>query len=167
MIRPIEPYLGYRRLARSHSHPSRRRTIAEGRAIWVGHFMRGDMAAGEKAFMSCRNPAEIVERRKAEAELLLRGVWSNDGTIPEYTKLTKKMTPVWSSRARVDVSKELVAAFAGVPEPDATPRPNAKPATPTLSPPTSSAAPEPKAPAHAPTLTPPRSRLLTQLAARA
>lgn len=84
-----------------------------GSASWVEKFKAGQMKAAEKAFMLYRNPPEVVGRRKAEADLLFRGVWSNKGSMTEYTKLTPKGTPMWSSAKRINVEKELRAALAG------------------------------------------------------
>lgn len=111
-------------------------TGAIARASWVKHFKAGNNAAARKAFMNWVTPKSITGRRKAERALFFDGVWSNDGTMPEYTRLTSRMTPVWSSRVQTDVSAELRAAFARVekPEMDAKPQPAAKPAAPTLSP---------------------------------
>jgi len=108
-------------------------TGAIGTAKWVGHFLAGDMAAAERAFLSWNKPPEIKGRRMLEADLLFRGKWSNKGTMPEYTRLTKKMTPVWSSRTETNVAAELRAAFGGRPEPalDDAPKPHSKPLSPT------------------------------------
>ena len=59
------------------------------------------------------------------------GKWSSDGTMLEFTRLTKRMTPNWSSGKRINVSKELAAAFKrdDTPEVDTSPQPNA-PVTP-------------------------------------
>lgn len=90
-----------------------------GRATWVKHFKAGKMAEAERAFMSWRKPPEIVGRRKKEADLLFRGVWSNNGTMTEYTRLTKNSTPDWGSARKINVEKELRAALAGeIPESD-------------------------------------------------
>lgn len=106
------------------------------RASWVKHFKAGNMAAAKKAFMSWVKPPEIKGRREKERDLLFDGKWSNDGTMTEFTRLTSKMTPVWASAKRVNVSKELKAAFSKVEAPvlDAAPQPDKKPAAPTLTP---------------------------------
>lgn len=84
-----------------------------GKATWVKKFKAGQMKAAEQAFMLYNKPAAIIGRRKAEANLLFRGVWANNGAMTEYTKLTAKSTPVWSSAKRINVAKELRAAIAG------------------------------------------------------
>lgn len=56
-------------------------------------------------------PPEIAGRRKKEPDLFFDGKWWNDGRMTEYTRLTKTMTPVWSSAVKIDVSAELRAAF--------------------------------------------------------
>lgn len=111
-------------------------TGAIGTASWVKHWKAGRIAEAKKAFMSWVTPPEIKSRREDERDLFFDGKWSNTGTMPEYTRVTKKMTPVWSSRVNTNVEKELRLAFAGVVEPviDQAPKPNAKPLAPTLSP---------------------------------
>jgi GH24 family phage-related lysozyme (muramidase) len=91
-----------------------------GKASWVAAFKRGDMAAAEKAFLSWNKPPEIKGRRQAEADLLFRGKWSNNGTINEYTRVNANGTPVWSSAKRVNIEADLRAALgegAAPPEP--------------------------------------------------
>jgi hypothetical protein len=102
----------------------------------VKHFKAGNMAAAKKAFLSWVTPPEIKGRREKERDLFFDGKWSNNGTMTEYTRLTAKMTPAWSSAARINVAKELKAAFAKVEAPvlDAAPQPDKKPAAPTLTP---------------------------------
>jgi GH24 family phage-related lysozyme (muramidase) len=73
------------------------------KASWVKHFKAGDMRAAERAFMAWRKPPEIIPRRKAEADLLFRGKWSGKGFITEYTRVTKRNTPVWSSGVRRNI----------------------------------------------------------------
>ena len=84
-------------------------TGAIGRASWVKHFKAGRIEQAKVAFMAWNKPSEIIGRRKAERDLFFDGVWSNTGTITEYTRVTQKHTPVWSSAKRVDVTKELTA----------------------------------------------------------
>lgn len=83
------------------------------RASWVKHFKAGDMVKAETAFLSWNKPASIKGRRKAEANLLFRSVWSNDGTMAEYTQMRPNGSIVWKSRKTVNVSEELKAALAG------------------------------------------------------
>ena len=75
------------------------------KASWVKHFKNGDMAAAKKSFMNWKKPSEIIPRRKKERDLFFDGKWSNDGTIPEYTRLTKSHTPVWGSRVNIDAAQ--------------------------------------------------------------
>lgn len=77
------------------------------RASWVDHFNAGDMRAAEKAFMNWRKPPEIIPRREAERDLFFRGKWSSDGTMTEYTRLSQRKTPVWSSARKVKVEGTL------------------------------------------------------------
>lgn len=81
------------------------------RATWVKHWKAGRMSSARNSFLSWRKPPEIVTRRQKEADLMFGGKWSNDGTMLEFVRLTKRMTPDWSSGKRVNVSKELAAAF--------------------------------------------------------
>jgi lysozyme len=81
-------------------------------ASWVTLWKAGSIAAARKAFMEWNKPAEIIPRRQKECDLFFDGKWSNGGTMIEYTRLTAKSTPVWSSAKRINVEKELRAAFA-------------------------------------------------------
>ncbi|MDP3938205.1 MAG: hypothetical protein Q8R92_08705 [Deltaproteobacteria bacterium] len=103
-------------------------------AAWVKHFKAGDVAKARKAFMNYSKPPEIKGRREKERDLFFDGVWSNDGTMVEYTRLTSRHTPDWSSARRIDVSKELRAAFGHAVVADHAPLPAAKVDQPTLSP---------------------------------
>lgn len=110
-------------------------------ASWVKHFRAGRMEAAEKSFKlwnidNGKVIPGLTKRRDAEADLIFRGKWSNDGTMTEYTRLTAKMTPVWSSAKKISVAKELRAAFAkpaNVPV-DQPKQPNAPVPAPTVSP---------------------------------
>jgi lysozyme len=106
------------------------------RASWVKKFKAGDIAGARKAFMNWVTPPEITGRRAAERDLFFDGKWSNNGTMTEFTRLRANMTPDWSSSKRINVSKELKAAFATneTVTVDIAPKPDAKPAAPTLSP---------------------------------
>lgn len=77
------------------------------RASWVDHWKAGAIKSARKSFMLWRSPPEIINRRKAERDLFFDGVWSNDGTITEYTRLSSSYRPIWSSGVKVDISKEL------------------------------------------------------------
>ena len=91
------------------------------RASWVKSWLAGDVAGARKAFMAWRKPPEIIDRREKERDLFFDGKWSNDGTVAEYTRLTSKHTPVWSSRVRRDVRAELTALL--VASPTSSPKP--------------------------------------------
>lgn len=87
------------------------------KASWVKHFKAGRMADAERAFKTWnKDNGQVIPglttRRAKEADLIFRGKWSNDGTMTEYTRLSKAMTPVWSSAIKINVSAELKAAFA-------------------------------------------------------
>ncbi|MHA7852185.1 lysozyme [Roseovarius sp.] len=73
------------------------------RASWVKHWKAGDRRIARKRFMDWKRPPEIIGRRKAEAALMFDGVWSNKGTMPEYTRLRANYSPDWSSRVERDV----------------------------------------------------------------
>ena len=105
-----------------------------GRAAWVKHFRAGNVAAARTAFMAWNKPPEIVGRRGKERDLFFDGKWSNNGTMTEYTRLTSRYTPVWSSGIRINVGAELRRAFGAPTAPviDLTPKPDSKPAAPTL-----------------------------------
>lgn len=105
-------------------------------ASWVKLWKAGDIAGARKAIMNWVTPKEIKGRREKERHLFFDGKWSNDGRMTEYTRLTAKMTPVWSSARKIDVTAELRAAF-GQPVPvvpDVAPQPDAPVQVPTLSP---------------------------------
>lgn len=86
------------------------------RASWVKRFRAGDVAGARKAFMDWRKPPEIVPRRQKERDLFFDGKWSSDGTVTEYTRLTSRHTPVWSSAKRVNIEADLIKAL-GAPSP--------------------------------------------------
>lgn len=83
------------------------------RASWVKSWLAGDVVGARKAFMAWRKPAEIIPRREKERDLFFDGKWSSDGTVAEYTRLTARNTPVWSSLVRRDVRAELTALLGG------------------------------------------------------
>jgi lysozyme len=82
------------------------------RASWVKSFKAGRRREAEQKFMQWKKPPEIIPRRQKECDLFFHGKWSNNGTMTEYTKLTKNSTPVWGSAKKVNVEKELRKAFA-------------------------------------------------------
>jgi len=98
-------------------------TGAIGRASWVKHWKAGDIAKARAAFMEWNKPASIIERRTKECELFFDGKWSNNGTVIEYTRLTSRNTPDWSSARRINVEQELRAALAPAAPPDVPPAP--------------------------------------------
>lgn len=104
-------------------------------ASWVRHWKAGRLVEARRTFMLWRKPKEIIKRREAERDLFFYGQWANDGTMTEFTRLTKNHTPVWRSARKIDVSHELRAAFdiADYVEPDHAPDPDADVVAPTLS----------------------------------
>lgn len=102
-------------------------TGAIGRATWVKKWKVGNISGARKSFMAWSSPKAIIPRRRKERDLFFDGKWSNNGTMGEYTRLTRRMTPVWASRKQINVRRELRAAFAKVEIPaiDHSPQPNA------------------------------------------
>lgn len=108
------------------------------RASWVKLWKEGKTAEARAAFMNWKSPPEIIPRRRKEQALFFDGVWSNDGTITEFTRVTSRHTPDWTSGRKVDVTQYLAAAFEPTAEletlEDHTPQPDAPVPVPTLSP---------------------------------
>lgn len=112
-------------------------TGAIGEADWVDLWKAGDVDGARKAIMNWTTPKSLEKRRKKERALFFDGVWSNDGTMLEYTRVRKgSMTPVWGSAKRISVKAELEAALATERKPivDQKPDPEAPVEQPTLSP---------------------------------
>ncbi|MFQ6554109.1 lysozyme [Aestuariibius insulae] len=78
-------------------------------ASWPDHWKAGKIAQARESFMLWNKPAEIIERREAEADLFFDGIWAGDGTMTEYTRLTARHTPVWSSAQRITIEPILRA----------------------------------------------------------
>lgn len=105
------------------------------KASWVGHFKAGRMEKAERSFKSWNKAGGkvspgLVNRRSAEADLLFRGKWSNKGTMLEYTRLTSKSTPDWSSAKRINVEMALWRIFGETKTPEK-PQDAQEPAAPT------------------------------------
>lgn len=120
-------------------------------ASWVQHVRAGNMAAAEKSFKNWNKAGEKVAaglktRREREWKLWTTGKWSHDGTMVEYTRVRPNLQPDFSSGRRVNVEKELRAAIEALymPALDQAPKPDAKPAAPTLTPPEPVSAPSPQ-----------------------
>lgn len=110
-------------------------------ARWVQYFIGDNMPAAEESFLTWNKSGGkvvkgLTDRRKREADLIWRGIWSSDGKTTEYTRLTSNHVPVWSSAIRVDVRNELLNAFGNSVELvlDSPAQPSAIPAVPTLTP---------------------------------
>lgn len=84
-------------------------------ASWPDLWKAGKAAEARASFMSWRKPPEILPRRTADAALFFDGTWSSNGKMPEYTRLTSRHRPVWSSCVMVDVADTLERLL-GVPE---------------------------------------------------
>lgn len=90
-------------------------TGAIGRASWVKSFKAGRRADAQKQIMQWTANPELRKRREAERDLFFDGRWSQDGKITEYTRVTKRHTPVWKSGKRVDVTREIERLLGHVP----------------------------------------------------
>ncbi|MEC5291991.1 hypothetical protein VSX64_14625 [Aurantimonas sp. C2-6-R+9] len=101
-------------------------------ASWPDLWKAGRIAGARASFLSWRKPAAVLSRRKKEAALFFDGEWSNDGTMTEYTRLTSRRTPVWASAKRINVERELGAAFGVSSEPAAPAAPRPAATIPTL-----------------------------------
>lgn len=86
------------------------------RASWVKSYKQGDMDTAEKHFMLWRRPSEIIPRREAEADLLFRGEWSNQGTTIEYD-VTSNHTPNWGSGRAIEIASTLKSLLEDAPAP--------------------------------------------------
>lgn len=112
-------------------------TGAIAKAEWVDALIAGRETTARKLLERSRiaaAPKVLEARRKMEAALIFDGVYANDGTIVEYTRLTSKHTPVWASAVRVNVKADLLYAFAAQAEPvlDMAAQPFNVPGAPTL-----------------------------------
>jgi len=99
-----------------------------GKATWVKQVKAGDMAGARKSIMSWKKPPEIIGRRTKERDLFFDGKWSGDGTMTEYTRLTKTSTPVWGSAVKINVETPLKAALYAPVTPKPAPAPQPPPA---------------------------------------
>jgi lysozyme len=86
------------------------------KASWVANFKAGRKSSAEVGFKAWNKDngkvvPGLVTRRAKEADLLFRGKWSATGTVIEYTQLTPRSTPNWSSGKRVNVEAALQAAL--------------------------------------------------------
>ena len=76
-------------------------------ASWCDHWKAGRIKEARDSFMAWKKPPEIIPRREKERDLFFDGKWSSDGTMTEYTRLTSRRTPVWSSARKVEVADIL------------------------------------------------------------
>lgn len=82
-------------------------------ATWVKTFLAGDKAKARIQFMLYNKPKEIIERREKERDLFFDGVWSNNGTMTEYTRVKDNGMIDWASGKKINVTKELTEALRG------------------------------------------------------
>lgn len=106
---------------------------------WPALYMDGKHASAEASFVSYNRAGGKVDpvlqkRRRLEANLIWRGIWSSNGTMTEFDVVRKTHRPDWSSARFIDVRDEMALAFGGEihPEIDSEPDPDAEPAVPTL-----------------------------------
>ena len=113
------------------------------RATWAKKWLAGDVAGARQSFMAWNKPPEIISRREKERDLFFDGVWTNDGTMLEFTRVTSRKTPDWGSGKKISVRQELENAFAeqAAPPLDHAPVEDVEEQGPTLS---SDAVPKPK-----------------------
>lgn len=76
-------------------------------ATWVKQWKAGNVTAAKKSFMNYRKPKAIIPRRKKERDLFFAGKWHNNGKMTEFTRLTKRHTPVWGSAKKIDVADTI------------------------------------------------------------
>lgn len=78
------------------------------KASWVTRWKAGDVSGARVAFMWYNKPASIIGRRSKECSLFFDGLWSGDGFMTEYTRLTSRRSPVWGSAVKRDVSDAIM-----------------------------------------------------------
>lgn len=93
------------------------------RARWAKSWKAGNVVAAKREIMNWVTPKEITNRRKAERDLFFDGKWSNNGTIPEITRLNSRREPIWSSIVARDITKEVKNAIGVNVVPDHIPDP--------------------------------------------
>lgn len=97
------------------------------KATWVKKWLAGDVAGAKKSFMDWRKPVEIIPRRQKECDLFFKGLWSNNGTVTEYTRVKAGGQIDWSSAKRVNIEQEMRSVFGPAPSPIPTPKPSPRP----------------------------------------
>lgn len=93
-------------------------------ASWPDLWKAGKTAEARASFLSWRKPPEIVGRRQKEAALFFDGKWSNDGKITEYPVSKPSYTPLWGGAKRINIERELRAAFGQSPAAQIPPPPD-------------------------------------------
>lgn len=92
-------------------------------ASWVKSVKKGDLSTARRQIMNWNKPKAVISRRSKERDLFFEGKWSGNGKMTEYTRLTSKHTPQWSSGKQVDVTVALIKALAFTKEPEPQPVP--------------------------------------------
>lgn len=85
-------------------------------AHWVQSFLKGDVDKARRQFMNWSTPREIIGRRKAERSLFFDGIWTTDGFVTVYDRVSTRVSaqPIWSSARQVDIRPELAEVIAAV-----------------------------------------------------
>lgn len=78
-------------------------------ASWVKSYKRGDLTTAQEQIMWYKKPTSIIDRRKAERDLIFKNKWLGDGKITLYP--VKNNYPAWSQGKRIDISAELKQAL--------------------------------------------------------
>lgn len=87
-------------------------TGAIGSASWIDLWKSGDIAGAKDSIMDWRKPPEIIDRRRKERDLFFDGVWSNDGTMTEWTRVKPNGYIDWNKAQKINVEDELMSLLA-------------------------------------------------------
>lgn len=81
------------------------------KATWVKSWKAGKISQAKKEIMNWRSPKEIIPRREKERDLFFDGVWSNNGSAVEYTRVFSNGQIDWKSRRVIDITKDVALAL--------------------------------------------------------
>ena len=76
-------------------------------AEWVEAWKSGDRETARQSFMNWRRPPQIIPRREKERDLFFDAIWSNDGTVQEFSVSKPDYLPDPASRRRIEVEAIL------------------------------------------------------------
>lgn len=84
-------------------------TGAIGEANWPKSWLAGELERARQEFMNWSKPREIIGRRKAERALFFDGVWSSDGFVTIYDRVSDgpHAQPIWRSARQADIRSLL------------------------------------------------------------